>query len=140
MRARRLSILAVAAVSLLTGFFAAAAPAQARPSPVIPRGWDESVAYLVGAYHVTAAEAVRRLELQRIAPGLADRLERGYPDAYGGVWLGPPHGGVPGGAAPRPPRLAAAAGPGARRGPPPRGPGGAPKGGGRRAGRPPPPP
>jgi streptogrisin C len=53
-----------------------------------------SVAYLTRTYHVSAKEALRRLELQSTAPAMADRLAAAFPGQYGGMWLDQDHGGV----------------------------------------------
>src|SRR5690349_7086743 len=53
-----------------------------------------SVAYLRTTYGLTAAEAMRRLELQRTAATLQDVLARDYPDTYAGSWIDQEHGGV----------------------------------------------
>lgn len=59
-----------------------------------PDAVRESVAYLVRQYGVSQGEALRRLELQRISPQLAEQLARAFPDTYGGMWLDQAGGGV----------------------------------------------
>ena len=53
-----------------------------------------SVAYLRQTYGVSEVEALRRLTLQRAAPGLAQQLTTGFPDDYAGMWLDHAQGGV----------------------------------------------
>jgi streptogrisin C len=52
-----------------------------------------SVAYLESAYHVTQAEAMRRLVEQREMPKLTGYLAGKFPARYAGAWLDQAHGG-----------------------------------------------
>ncbi|HKE52343.1 MAG TPA: hypothetical protein VKE25_12620 [Actinomycetes bacterium] len=70
-----------------------AAPSDAG-KPLELANVQESVDYLKRTYLISTAEALRRLELQRISPALAERLKREFPDSYGGMWLDQDHGGV----------------------------------------------
>jgi streptogrisin C len=54
----------------------------------------ESVAYLVGTYHIGAADAMRRLRLQVDEDALTQRLAAALPGEYAGGWLDQRHGGV----------------------------------------------
>ncbi len=88
-------------VSLVVAAVAAAGPAgivtaaaQGPPGAPAQSRITESVLYLTSHYGVSAAEAVRRLELQRDASALADRLDQQFPDQYAGMWMDQEHGGV----------------------------------------------
>jgi hypothetical protein len=52
------------------------------------------VTYLTGQYHLTVGEALRRIDLQRRAPALADALASRVPDQYGGMLLDQDAGGI----------------------------------------------
>jgi streptogrisin C len=54
----------------------------------------QSVDLITSTFHVSQAEAIRRLELQRDASGLADRLAQQLPNAYAGMSIDQQHGGV----------------------------------------------
>jgi streptogrisin C len=54
----------------------------------------ESVAYLVGTYHVSTADALRRVRLDAESAALGRRLAAALPDEYAGMWLDQRHGGV----------------------------------------------
>jgi streptogrisin C len=53
-----------------------------------------SVTYLRRRYGISEAEALRRLTLQRAAPGLAQRLTADFPDDYAGMWMDHARGGL----------------------------------------------
>ncbi|MEU7977825.1 trypsin-like serine protease [Micromonospora sp. NPDC049081] len=79
----------------------AAAPAAARPAPVVTRPADQvaqaapaSVSYLSNRYRVAPGEAARRLALQELSAPLADTLAARFPDSYAGMWLDQAGGGV----------------------------------------------
>jgi streptogrisin C len=66
-------------------------PAQAALTQADAPG---SVDYLVAQYHVSSAEALRRLELQRTAGGLQETLEGRLADSFAGSWIDQENGGV----------------------------------------------
>ncbi|MEU8226650.1 trypsin-like serine protease [Kribbella sp. NPDC048915] len=68
-----------------------------------------SLNYLIGRYGVSEAEALRRLELQRISPALSERLAKEEPDSYAGMWIDQDNGGKLVVAMTKPERLAAIA-------------------------------
>jgi streptogrisin C len=70
----------------------------------------QSVQYLTRQYGVSTQEALRRLELQRGAAALADKLRKELPGAINGVWLDQAHGGVLTVATTRPEQATAAIG------------------------------
>ncbi len=53
-----------------------------------------SVDYLTSTFGVTVAEAMRRLELQRVAGELQDVLAREHPETYAGSWIDQENGGI----------------------------------------------
>jgi len=53
-----------------------------------------SVSYLKAQYGVDEKEALRRLELQRIAPALDSELAKRYPDSFAGTYLDQQNGGL----------------------------------------------
>ncbi|MFC7548151.1 hypothetical protein [Plantactinospora sp. GCM10030261] len=68
-----------------------------RLAATAPLGIDEvreSVDYLVREFGVNQAEALRRLELQRLAPALDEQLSDAFPGSYGGMWLDQAGGGT----------------------------------------------
>lgn len=70
------------------------APVPDPAQPLVLSDVQESVDYLKETYGVSTANALRRLELQRMSPVLAERLQRQFPDSYAGIWLDQDHGGV----------------------------------------------
>jgi streptogrisin C len=60
----------------------------------VPSQIRESVAYLVGTYHVGTADAMRRMRLQADKEALTRRLAVALPGEYAGGWLDQRHGGV----------------------------------------------
>lgn len=52
-----------------------------------------SVAYLIRRFGISEQDALRRLELQRIAPELQEKLEAAFPDEYAGTWIDQEGGG-----------------------------------------------
>ena len=101
MRYRRLcfsvTMLLALVASMITapGIVAAVPATQARPVPAVGDlgSIAESVEYLVGAYQVSEAEAVRRLRLGADSAGLVRRLADALPGEYAGAWLDQQHGG-----------------------------------------------
>lgn len=85
--------LAVALAGLLSliGVPSYAAPVQATIDPSTVRA---SMEYLVSTYHISDAEALRRLQLQLDSARLDAKLTAEQPDTYGGMWLDQDHGGV----------------------------------------------
>ncbi|MBI3899977.1 MAG: hypothetical protein HY308_17035 [Gammaproteobacteria bacterium] len=66
-----------------------------------------SVGYLMEVYGIPQAEAMRRLELQRIAPQMHDWFARMLVDEYAGMWIDQANGGVLKILSTRPERVAA---------------------------------
>jgi len=98
MPARRfLGTAAAVLVMILTAVWAQTAPvAAASPQHIDldPDSVRESMAYLTETYHVSAAEALRRLELQADAQVLEKTLKKNRPQAYAGMWLDQERGGT----------------------------------------------
>lgn len=65
----------------------------------------ESVAYLTSAYHISTADAARRMRLQADKDALTRRLADALPREYAGAWLDQGHGGVLAIAATNPDRM-----------------------------------
>ncbi|MFC4909547.1 hypothetical protein [Actinomadura gamaensis] len=94
MMIRRWTVMVAAVAAALAVAGLPVGRATAGPSAVaVPADVRESVAYLTRTYHVPAAEALRRLDLQRTSADLAPALARRDP-AYAGMWLDQDHGGV----------------------------------------------
>jgi streptogrisin C len=68
--------------------------AQAAQRPLDPASVRESVDYLVSAFGVSRAEALRRLRLQDDATRLDVVLRKEAGDVYGGMWIDHEAGGV----------------------------------------------
>jgi streptogrisin C len=91
-----------AAVLAVTGF--AVRPADAAPpkpvldpvlaAPLDPAKVQGSISYLMSEYHVSEAEALRRLQLQRNANILTQRFMTDNADVYSGMWIDQANGGV----------------------------------------------
>ncbi|MFF4551095.1 hypothetical protein [Streptomyces sp. NPDC001435] len=101
MRARILALAAAVLTMILCATWAQAAPGTAaddtqgtRHTRLDPDAVRESVAYLKETYHVSDAEALRRLQLQADAQILDKKLRKERPGAYAGMWLDQDHGGV----------------------------------------------
>jgi streptogrisin C len=78
----------------LTATLAVTGPAHAGPPNLDPHQVRGSIAHLRKTYGVTEREALRRLQLQVTAAGLADRLQRQSAGSYAGLSLDQEHGGV----------------------------------------------
>jgi streptogrisin C len=89
-------IRSLSSLGLLAALLAApAATARNGPAePAVPPQIRESVAYLTSTYHISAAEAVRRLRLQADTDTLTRRLAVALPREYAGAWLDQEQGGV----------------------------------------------
>jgi hypothetical protein len=62
--------------------------------PGVPAQMRESVSYLTATYHVTAADALRRLRLAAAQEGLVGRLTAALPGEYAGARIDQRDGGV----------------------------------------------
>ena len=95
---RRWQILAVAGSLILPLLWAA--PATAAPvtisaqSPLDAANVRGSLTYLMTHYHVSTAEAMRRLELQRYDAQITPKLAATFGSTYAGSWIDQDHGGV----------------------------------------------
>ncbi|GLY81221.1 hypothetical protein [Actinoallomurus iriomotensis] len=105
---RRAGVRAVSSAGLalaLPAFLASGcAPAGRTVDAPVPAGIRESVGYLTAAYHVSAADAMRRLRLAAAGDGLIRRLSAALPDEYAGARIDQRDGGVLVVAATRPAR------------------------------------
>lgn len=97
---RRAILGSACALLLLPGLAAPAAAGPVRqgpPAEKAPVPADRapgSVAYLRATYHLTEAEALRRLELQTASAELANQLAGRFPNDYAGMWLDQAGGGT----------------------------------------------
>lgn len=86
------------ALVLFSASAAAITPAAAGRSPAaqipVPRQIAGSVDYLTSTYHVTQADAIRRLDLQSWSSQTEPVLARRFRAEYAGMWLDQAHGGI----------------------------------------------
>jgi len=90
---RRVVYQAFSSAGLVLVLLSGCAPPAGRAAPV-PARVRESVGYLTATYHVSAADAMRRLRLATAQDGLVRRLSSALPGEYAGVRLDQRNGGV----------------------------------------------
>lgn len=86
------------ALLLLAASAASITPAAAGRFPAprvpVPREIAGSVGYLTAKYHISQADAIRRLDLQSWASQIEPVLARRFKTEYAGMWLDQARGGI----------------------------------------------